>query len=119
MVSYLLLMIIIKHFTKSFRKGFLIMNKKTTILDLSGCKYLDELHERIKIALKFPDYYGKNLDAFKDFLFWEYPVTRVEVKGASTLPPIFKNNLDIFKKILEQMKKECENEEIPFTYEFN
>ena len=90
------------------------MNKKTTILDLSGCKYLDELHERIKIALKFPDYYGKNLDAF-----WEYPVTRVEVKGASTLPPIFKNNLDIFKKILEQMKKECENEEIPFTYEFN
>lgn len=28
-------------------------------LDLTGCKYLDEIHEKIRIAFKFPEWYGK------------------------------------------------------------
>ena len=41
---------------------------KRAVLDFSGCQYLNELHERIQVALEFPDYYGKNLDALYDCL---------------------------------------------------
>lgn len=37
---------------------------KKAILDFTNCKYYDDLHETIKKSLNFPDYYGKNLDAF-------------------------------------------------------
>ena len=37
-------------------------------LDLTDCKYIMELHERIKNAFGFPDFYGRNLDALWDLL---------------------------------------------------
>ena len=37
-------------------------------LDLTGCKTLGELHERIRVAFDFPEWYGKNWDAFHDLL---------------------------------------------------
>ena len=49
----------------------------------------------------------------------EYPVTKVVVKGTGTLPPIFKRDLDIFRKILEDMKKDCDRHNEPFEFEFN
>ena len=33
---------------------------KTIELDLTGCKYLSEIHERIRIAFDFPEWYGAN-----------------------------------------------------------
>ena len=35
--------------------------KKTITLDLTDCKYLGEIHERIKIAFDFPEWYGANI----------------------------------------------------------
>ena len=42
------------------------MEKKIITLDLTGCKYLGELHQRIRIAFDFPEWYGENRDAFWD-----------------------------------------------------
>ena len=33
--------------------------KKIITLDLTGCKYLGEIHQRIKKAFDFPDFYGE------------------------------------------------------------
>lgn len=33
--------------------------EKIVTLDLTGCKYLGELHQRIKKAFDFPDFYEK------------------------------------------------------------
>ena len=33
-------------------------------LDFTGVKTLWELHERIRVAFDFPEWYGKNWDAF-------------------------------------------------------
>lgn len=33
--------------------------EKIITLDLTGCKYLGELHQRIKEAFDFPDFTGK------------------------------------------------------------
>lgn len=42
---------------------------KTIVLDLTNCKNLWELHERIRVAFDFPEWYGKNWDAFWDLLW--------------------------------------------------
>lgn len=51
------------------------MSKKiTATLDLTGCKYWNEMHQRIKKALYFPEYYGENWSAFwkADNLYIKY-----------------------------------------------
>jgi len=92
---------------------------KTVVVDLTGCEHVGKIQPRIKKAFGFPDEYGHNWSAFIDFLFCEYPVTKVVVKGAGTLPPIFKRDLNIFHEILEDRKKYCETKGTIFDYEFN
>ena len=41
---------------------------KIITLDLRGCRNLDDMHWRIKIAFDFPDYYGENWNAFWDLI---------------------------------------------------
>ena len=33
--------------------------EKIVTLDLTGCEYLGEIHQRIKKAFDFPDFYGE------------------------------------------------------------
>lgn len=49
-------------------------------VDLSGVKTAEELHEALKEAFEFPDYYGGNLDALHDCL------TDIAVKATETEP---------------------------------
>ncbi len=92
---------------------------KTVVVDLTGCEHVGKIHPIIKEAFDYPDGYGHNWDAFNDFLFWEYLVTKVVVKGAGTLPPIFKRDLDILLDILEDRRRYCETKGTIFDYEFN
>lgn len=41
---------------------------KVIQLDLTGCKGYYELHERIRQAFNFPNFYGHNWSAFWDLL---------------------------------------------------
>lgn len=38
------------------------------IFVFSTCKYVDEIHEKLKESFGFPDYYGRNWSAFWDYL---------------------------------------------------
>ncbi len=75
-------------------------------LDLTDCRYLGELHQRIKTALDFPDHYGKNWDAFWDSLRFDSPVTYVKIVGESTVHPDLKKHLKIMHEALKQLKEE-------------
>lgn len=70
-------------------------------LDLSGCKYLDEVHERIRRAFGFPEWYGKNWDALFDLLRSECDMDKVIIKGERTLPEDFGLQIDIMHKTFE------------------
>lgn len=59
---------------------------KTVILDLTDCKFLGELHERIRIAFDFPEWYGANLDAFWDLLWSDCDADDVLITGVNTMP---------------------------------
>lgn len=50
--------------------------EKIVTLDLTGCKYLGEIHQRIKKAFDFPDFYGENRDVFG--IFCELSVTQTK-----------------------------------------
>ena len=38
------------------------------VINLANCKYYDDFHRALKEAFMFPDYYGRNWDAFWDCL---------------------------------------------------
>ncbi len=69
-------------------------------LDLSGCKTGYELHERIRMAFDFPEWYGKNWDAFHDLLRTECDADKVVIKGINTLSQKFARDKEILSQIL-------------------
>lgn len=86
-------------------------------LDLTGCKYLSEVHERIRIVFNFPEWYGKNWSAFWDLLWSECDADKVIIKGENSLPSEFDEPLSKMHEILERNKKERANSDCPFDYE--
>ena len=90
--------------------------KKTIILDLTGCKYLDELHERIRIAFDFPEWYGKNWSAFWDLLWSDCEAEMVEIVGEHTLPKEFLPQLEIMHEVLQDGKIESKMYNGNFDY---
>ena len=86
-------------------------------LDLTGCRGLSEIHERIRIAFGFPEWYGKNWNAFWDLLWSECDADGVVVKGEKDLPEEFENSLETMYKILERNASfRKENKLKPFVY---
>ena len=66
------------------------MEKYTEIiLNLEGCRYLGEIHSRIKETFSFPDYYGENWDALWDclrYLWLDGEIIKVNIYGFLSLP---------------------------------
>ncbi len=94
--------------------------KKIIKLDLTGCKYLGEIHEKIRLAFDFPEWYGRNWDAFWDSLWSHMEANRVEIMGESKVPENLKREISVMNRLLEDMKRDCskyENPEDHFEYE--
>lgn len=79
-------------------------------LDLTDCKTLRELHERIKVAFDFPEWYGKNWDAFRDLIRTDCDAHKVIVKGENTLREKYNEDLNMMHKVFEskiEFNKKC------------
>lgn len=90
---------------------------KKAQIDLTDCKYLYDLHERIKTALNFPDYYGKNLDAFWDCISCDCDIDYVTIIGSNSVADDLKPMVDKVIALLEKNKQEWANSDCPFDYE--
>ena len=75
-------------------------------LDLTGCKYLGEIHQRIKKTFDFPDFYGENWSAFWDLLRSECDANLIVVLGIKTVPEKHRWHIDKMQEILQRLKKE-------------
>ena len=82
---------------------------KIITLDLTGCKYLGELYERIRVAFDFPEWYGANWDAFWDLLWSECDADKVIIKGEKTLPKEFEPEIRIMHEILDRNVDLCKS----------
>lgn len=84
-------------------------NMKTIVLDLTGCKYINEIHEKIRIAFDFPAWYGKNWCAFWDLLRSECDAQKVVIKGENTLPEEFAPETEKLHNALNRNIKFCKD----------
>ena len=80
--------------------------EKIVTLDLTGCKYLGEIHQRIKKAFDFPDFYGENWSAFDDLLWSECDADKVIVLGEKAVSEELKPSIEMINKILQELKED-------------
>ena len=87
---------------------------KTVTVDFTGCRYYDDFHERIRKAFDFPEYYGKNWNAFWDLMWSECDADKIIILGEDTLPKNFLPQCEIMHRLIEdaaeERKKYGENE---------
>lgn len=81
-----------------------MQKQEKLIVDFTECKYYTEMHKRIKEGLKFPDYYGENLDALWD-LISEPRDAFITIKGIHDLPKSFDEFVEKLLKTFEEAKE--------------
>lgn len=75
------------------------------IIDFTNVKYYLQVHEIIKEALDFPDYYGKNWDAFWDCLTdMVGRQTNIEIYGFDVVQKKFSEDAELFLEVLKEFK---------------
>ena len=79
--------------------------KDLYVIDFSRVNYYLEMHQIIKEALDFPDYYGCNWDAFWDCLTDMYgePI-HIEIIGLDVIERNFGDDAEIMITILKRFK---------------
>ncbi len=83
-----------------------MQEKKVITLNLTDCKYLGELHERIRVAFDFPEWYGANLSAFEDLMGTECDAEEVVILGNETLTKDLKDYMIKVFEILDNLVTE-------------
>lgn len=93
------------------------MERKEILLDMAGCASVAQLHERLRVAFRFPAYYGANLDALWDMgcdLISAGEVVRI--KGVHTMPAELQAYFsEKIMAVLRDIAKE--KEQVSFTVE--
>ncbi len=91
------------------RNAFRYIAEDPIVLDLTGCRYGGEVHERIKEAFGFPDYYGKNWDAMWDCIDFLFDQQEIVIRGFQTMPKDVREYcrpmLEIFEDLHEKNPK--------------
>ena len=87
------------------------------ILDLTGCHYLGEIHQRIKETFSFPDYYGETWDAFLDAFRAVGIPDKIIIKGESSIPKELTSQLERMHSTLEYTSTELSAFGQVFSYE--
>lgn len=93
-------------------------NKIIETLDLTNCKDWYDFHERIRIAFDFPECYGKNWDAFIDFMKSECDADIIIIVGCNTISKKLISDVEKMKELLdrEKMRREKHGEKLEMIY---
>ncbi|MBR5534511.1 MAG: barstar family protein [Ruminiclostridium sp.] len=86
-------------------------------LDLTGCEYVGEVHQRIKTAFGFPDYYGENWHAFRDAFITVGLPEKIVIHGENSLPAALMETVAEMHRTLDEIKQEVDGYGWLFTYE--
>lgn len=80
--------------------------KNPYIIDFTDVKYYGEVHQIIKEAFDFPDYYGENWDAFWDCItdIVDEDPFNIHIYGYENLKNKFPSSAKTFSELLEDMR---------------
>lgn len=84
-------------------------------VDLSGINSRDELHERLAQVFSFPDYYGRNWDAFDECIADLAPPVSIVVTGFESLSFALPREAKLFAKCLNGAAEEAAPGEFSFS----
>lgn len=87
------------------------------ILDFTGCRYLGEIHQRIKETFSFPDYYGETQDAFLDAFRTVGVPTKIIIRGEHDIPKELIPQVERMHNTLDYMRAELSAFGQVFSYE--
>ena len=76
------------------------------ILDFTNIQYYGDVHQIIKEAFDFPDYYGENWDAFWDCItdMVDEEKFNIQILGYGTLKNKYPEDAKIMTELLEDMR---------------
>ena len=92
-------------------------DNKCVVLDLTGCNYLGELHQRIKRAFDFPDYYGETWDSFYDLIRMDSQAERIIIIGKSKMSTKLEDQFHRMCRTLDDAKDHLAGFGISLEYE--
>ncbi len=79
------------------------------IIDGTKISNIEELHDFLSKTLKFPDYYGNNLDALWDMLTEMDEILLMSVINVEDLEEALEDKFDPFMEVLSDADNELEN----------
>ena len=79
-------------------------DNKCVVLNLTGCKYVGELHQRIKVAFDFPDFYGENWDAFYDLICTDSKAEMIIILGKNEMSKSLEAQFERMRKTIDDAK---------------
>ena len=79
---------------------------KYITLDFTGIKTLWELHEYFKTVFHLPNYYGRNMDALWDCLYYsfEFPTT-ITLKNVSDIPAEMQETVEVMLELFDDLQR--------------
>jgi ribonuclease inhibitor len=80
-------------------------------IDVGSIKSRLELHAVLARALGFPDYYGKNWDAFNECIR-DFPPAGLRITGVQGLGNTLPREAELLKQCVEAFKAEMPNREV-------
>ena len=88
-------------------KAFKSIPEHPIKLDFTGCRYIMQFHEILKVQLGLPEYYGKNWDALWDLMwhFRSYP-TVIEIHGLHDLPKELQPAVDDMFSVFDDVHRD-------------
>jgi ribonuclease inhibitor len=90
----------------------------TVEIELSGVTKNEEVHDRLAAGFGFPDYYGKNWDAFWDCVTTLDPMPKkIKIKGMKFMATALPHDAAIFEKSLRDFRSIPEARAVEMTIE--
>ena len=92
--------------------AYTLVTDNPIVVDFSGCKYLDDLHERIRKSFGIPACCGKNWDAVWDCIdgyFDENESRTIQIRGFQSMPNELQEYCKPMWGIFSDLQKECRN----------
>ena len=84
------------------------------VLNVSACETAEELHRALAEGLRFPAWYGGNLDALHDCLTALNEPTELIVRGKTALDELLGRRANAFHRVLDDSAEENPNLTVRF-----